>query len=82
MTSLQQRLVAGHESRLFNLQSWDYYNGRASATLTLEAPLEDVVEVLWGDGRHPVALSLVEARRPPARETRCRTVLLALRASA
>jgi len=70
--SLQRRLSAGQESKLFELQWWECREGRACAVLTLCAPLEEVVEVLWGDGQQPVALSFVdEPRKRPPKGKRC-----------
>ena len=62
MTTLQNRLTAGHRKRLFNLQSWEFLDGKARAILIPAVALEDIIAAIWGVGEEPVSLSLVEAR--------------------
>lgn len=66
--ALKARLAAGQESRLFDLESWNCRAGKARAVLTLAAPLEDIVAVIWGANDQPVALRHVERRRTVARQ--------------
>jgi len=68
--ALRDRLTDGHESRLFNLVSWDFENGRARAVLTPEAPLEEILELIWGPGHRPIAITVVP--RPKAEGIRKR----------
>jgi hypothetical protein len=58
---LKDRLVAGHESRIYHLQSLDCQTGWARAVLTPETPLETMVEFIWGLRVKPVSLSVVES---------------------
>jgi hypothetical protein len=46
--TLGERLVAGHDKHLFNLHSWDLHDGKIRATLTPEAPLAEIIAVIWG----------------------------------
>jgi hypothetical protein len=71
--ALQDRLADGHESRLFNLQMFGFRDGKASATLTPAAPLEDILELIWGADQRPASISVV--RRPQASAARKRTTV-------
>lgn len=55
-------LVRGQESQLFSILAWDFRNGQVSATLKPQAPLDDIVAILWSTGQEPAALWLEDGR--------------------
>src|ERR1700734_3196034 len=65
---LRNRLKAGHDDRLFFLQSLDFGDGEAVAILLPEAPLEEIAALILGPGLQPVGLSLAEKSQPLFRE--------------
>ena len=71
--ALRDRLASGHESWLFELQEWGFQNGKASATLAPEAPLEDILELIWSDNHRPAAITVVPP--PQAGTARKRTAV-------
>ena len=62
ISNLYRCLVGGQESKLFDIQSWDCRDGQVNAVLEPQAPLEDIVAVLWGTGREPAGLWLENRR--------------------
>src|SRR5580692_6938035 len=60
VSSLHSRLVAGQESRLFDIRLWDCRDGQVSAILVPEAPFEDIVAHIWSTGHKPTGLWVEE----------------------
>ena len=60
VSSLHSRLVAGQESRLFDIRLWDCRDGQVSAILVPEAPFEDIVAHIWSTGHKPSGLWVEE----------------------
>ena len=54
--TLHNRLRSGQESQLFELESWECGEGHVRARLTPKAPLEDIVDLIFGAGHQPSSL--------------------------
>ena len=66
VSTLHSRLVAGQESRLFDIRLWDCRDGQVSAILVPEAPFEDIVAHIWSTGHKPTTLWVEEKAKPDA----------------
>jgi|SRR5580692_2270722 hypothetical protein len=61
VSTLHSRLIAGQNSRLFDIRLWDCRDGQVSAILALEAPYEEIVAHLSSTGHKPTSLWLENA---------------------